>query len=110
MVGVILQSAFLQLLGNNSSILSPEVQGILTLLFMAISLTFLYYVMIQMQPKKTQESYETVTVLKCLGGSGSVTERPFQKGDFVGKVVGECAEKIPQVIHAIYERKAQGKK
>jgi len=106
---LLLQSISLQLLGNNSSILSPEVQGILTLLLMAISLTFLYYVMIQMQPKRAQESYETITVLKCLG-SGETTERQFQKGDFVGKIVGECSDKLPQVIHAIYERKVSVKK
>lgn len=106
---MIFSGASLQLFGNNSSILSPEVQGILTLLFMAISLTFLYYIMIQMQPKRAQESYETVTIIKCLGRE-EVTERPFQKGDFVGKIVGECAEKVPQVIHAIYEKKVQTKK
>ncbi|MEM0046785.1 MAG: hypothetical protein QW039_02505 [Fervidicoccaceae archaeon] len=101
--------ASLQLFGNNSTILSPEVQGILTLLLMAISLTFLYYIMIQMQPKRTQDNYETVTVIKCLGNGGEISERPFQKGDFVGKIVGECSEKVPRVIHAIYERKVEPK-
>jgi len=106
---VLALKASAQMFGNNT-LLSPEVQGILTLILMAISLTFLYYVMMQMQPKKSQDKFETVTVIKCLGDGGSAEERPFQKGDFVGKIVGECADKAQKVIYAIYERKVEVKK
>lgn len=86
---------------NNTNLLSPEVQGVLTLLFMAVTLALFYYIMLQMTPKKVQEDIKVKTVLKCLG-SGKITERDFQKGDFVGKIVGECEDKSQMIIDNIY--------
>jgi hypothetical protein len=95
----------LQLL-NTKNILPPEIQGLLTILLLAVTLTFFYYVMIKTTPKKGEEPTVTKTVLKCMG-SEKVFERDFEKGDYVGKIVGECEDGSTKYIHVIYEVKTE---
>ncbi|MGC8675085.1 MULTISPECIES: hypothetical protein [Fervidicoccus] len=91
---------------SGTSIFSPEVQGILTLVLLAATLALFYYAMIQMSPKKTQEEVEVKTVITCTS-TGQTTERAFQKGDYVGKILGECENSGQSVITSIFEVKKE---
>jgi hypothetical protein len=94
---------------NTKNILPPEIQGLLTILLLALTLTFFYYVMMKTTPKKGEEPTVTKTILKCMG-TGKVFERDFEKGDYVGKIVGKCDENgSTKYIHAIYEVKPEKK-
>ncbi len=91
--------------GNNLLPISPELQGLVTIIVMALSLTLLYYIMVKTSVKRKEETYKTFTVLKC-----SVCEhtekREFKKGDYVGKIIGECPKcGSTMYIHAIFSEK-----
>ncbi len=87
---------------NNKGILPPEIQGLVTIVFLALTLTFFYYMMIKTVPKKQEEQYITKTLIKCMN-SEHTEERRFEKGDYIGKIVGECPEGDTKYIYAIYD-------
>jgi len=92
---------------DGMSILSPQLQGLITLVMMALALTFFYYVIIKTQPKKVEEKTITRTIIRCTT-CGYEEKREFTKGDFVGKEVGKCPKDSgPLVISLIYSEKMQ---
>ena len=95
---------------NTKNIFPPEIQGLITIVFLALTLTFFYYLMLKTTPRKTEGKSYTKTILKCMG-KNETEERDFEKGDYVGKIVGECGEDgSTKYIHAIYEVIVEKKK
>jgi len=88
------------------NLIPPQIQGLLTLIFMAITLTMIYYILLKTSPQKVKEEYKTVTVIRC-DECDHEENRAFQKGDFVGKILGECSEcgKGKKYIALIYSEK-----
>lgn len=85
--------------------LSPQLQGLITLVMLAATLTLFYYIMIKTQPKKSEERYVTRTIVKCLK-CGYEEKRDFKEGDFVGKIEGNCPKDDGTlVIRLIYSEK-----
>ncbi len=85
--------------------ISPELQGLVTIIVMALSLTLLYYIMIKTSIKSKEEIYKTFTVLKC--STCEHTEKgEFKKGDYVGKIMGECPKcGSTMYVHAIFSER-----
>jgi len=52
--------------------------------------------------RKPPKTFKTITRIECLP-KGDISEREFQRGDYVGKVLGACDDGGKLVITAIYE-------
>jgi predicted nucleic-acid-binding Zn-ribbon protein len=58
-------------------------------------------------PRKKPEQWKSITRLKC-AACGYTEEREFSKGDYVGKVVGQCPKCGGRlVVDAIFRRKIE---
>ncbi len=102
MKGKVGSPLLLQIAGRNN-ILPPEIQGLITIVFLALTLTFFYYITLKTSPKKQEEKKVTRTILKCMGEE-KTEEREFMEGDYVGKIVGKCDENnSTKYIYAIYD-------
>ena len=90
-------------------IISPQLQGIITIIMLAATLTLFYYIMLKTQPKKVEEKFVTKTIIKCTKCAYE-EKRDFKEGDFVGKTVGTCPKDgAPLVIRLIYSEKIENK-
>lgn len=78
-------------------------------LIMILLLAFLIATMLQQMGefRQPRESRRLVTVEEC---GGQRSERDFQPGDYVGRVVGSCSDGSPRRVVAIYAVKQQAKK
>ncbi len=93
--------------GDGISIFSPQVQGLITLVMLALTLTLFYYIMLKTQPKKVEEKTVTKTLIRCNTCDYS-EEREFKRGDFVGKEVGSCPkDNGTLIIRLIYSEKIE---
>ena len=85
----------------------PEIQSILTILMLALTLTLIYYVMVKTSVRKKEEKFVTKTIVKCFS-CDNVEEREFRKGDYIGKIVGECPKcRGTMYIYAIFSTKIE---
>lgn len=75
-------------------------------IIMLVLLAFLASMMIRQfaESRKPPVERRVVTVEEC---GGRRAERPFSRGDYVGKKTGECDDGSPRLVVAIYSRTAE---
>lgn len=93
---------------------TPEMQSLVTLVLMALILTLFYYAILRSVPPPTKEVLTTRVVVRCVNGDAEEL-RSFEKGLYVGKVLGEKCPKCgsPLYVHRIFaenifEKQGQG--
>jgi len=75
--------------GPLTGILTPEFRGVLTLLFMAATLTLMYYLVLKSTEQRRPKRTATLTTIEC-ASCDFKDKREFMKSDYVGKTIGNC--------------------
>lgn len=85
------------------TVISPEVQSLMTLILIALLLTMFYYAILRSLPPAAKDIFTTRTVIRCVNNDYEEV-KGFERGMYVGKVLEERCPKCQSqlYIHRIY--------